>query len=332
MEYLLSVDAGGSKTIGLLTTLDLELIKIISSGPMNILENGENELRKNLRCLRKIREEIPEGAKIHSCFGMPALGEFENSEEFLMSIINEETGLQPKLLVNDVVIAWASGTLGQDGVHVVAGTGTIAYGRHGIRECRSGGWGSLIGDEGSAYDIGRETLRRVCRQIDGRELETALKDFIMKSLGFKHWWELSNWVYSRPFSDRRPAIASIAQLTYEAAQIGDEVAVEILKNAGREIALCAIAVIRRLELSSPLTSYSGGVLVNNYIVQQEFKDTLRRLVPNVQIQEATLHPVVGGIILLLQKLTNSKWIDVDKLQRIKQISEACERKEVQGWC
>jgi N-acetylglucosamine kinase-like BadF-type ATPase len=325
VEYLFSVDAGGSKTLALLTTFDLELTSVIKSGPMNLLENGEKVVRKNLRRLKKAFEHIPEGSVVRSCFGMPALGEFQDSESYLKEIIVEETGLEPELVVNDVVMGWAAGTVGKDGVHVVAGTGTMAYGRRGSQECRSGGWGSLIGDEGSAYDIGRETLRRVCRQIDGREPGTLLKDFVMGKLRFQNWWELSNWVYSKPFSERRPIIAAVAQLTHEAAQLGDEVALEILKNAGREIALCVLAVVRRLNLEAPLVSYSGSVLLENQFVQEEFERFLVETVPGVRVQQAVFHPAVGGLVLLFKK---SK-VDIDQLlmNKLKSISDHCRKVE-----
>lgn len=321
MEYLLSVDAGGSKTIALLATLDLKPIRILKSGPMNIVENGEKVVCKNLRKFKKLFENLPKGSVVHSCFGMPALGEFDNSEERLKSIITKEIGIQPEILVNDVVVGWAAGTLGRDGVHVVAGTGTIAYGRYGSQECRSGGWGSLIGDEGSAYDIGRETIRRVCRQIDGREPETFLKNFIMRRLGLKEWWELSNWIYSKPFPERRPIIAAVAQLTHEAARMGDKAAIEILENAGREIALCAVAVSQKLKLDNPLVSYSGSVLAKNSIVREKFKAVLKELLPNSLVKEATLHPAVGGLILLLQKLTKVQEIVEAKIEQMRLISD-----------
>ncbi len=325
MEYLFSVDAGGSKTLAVLTTFDLQLISLTKSGPMNVLENGERVVRKNLRRLKKAFEHMPKGSVVRSCFGMPALGEFQDSETYLKKIIVEEIGLEPQFVVNDVVMGWAAGTVGEDGVHVVAGTGTMAYGRRGSQECRSGGWGSLIGDEGSAYDIGRETLRRVCRQIDGREPETLLKNFVMGKLRFQNWWELSNWVYSKPFSERRPIIAAVAQLTHEAAQLGDKVALEILRNAGREIALCVLAVARRLNLEDPLVSYSGSVLVENQFVREEFERFLVETVPNVRVKQAAFHPAVGGLVLLLKK---SK-VDIDELlmKKLKSISDHCRKVE-----
>lgn len=325
VEYLFSVDAGGSKTLALLTTFDLELISVSKAGPMNVLENGEKVVRKNLKRLTKMFERVPKGSLVRSCFGMPALGEFQDSESYLKKIIVEEIGLEPELVVNDVVMGWAAGTVGKDGVHVVAGTGTMAYGRRGSQECRSGGWGSLIGDEGSAYDIGRETLRRVCRQIDGREPETLLKDFVMGKLRFQNWWELSNWVYSKPFSKRRPIIAAVARLTNEAAQLGDEVALEILSNAGREIALCVLAVARRLNLEAPLVSYSGGVLLENRFVRNEFERFIVETVPNAQIQQAVFHPVVGGLVLLLKRLK----VDIDEfvMKKLKSISDHCQKVE-----
>ncbi|HBT51315.1 MAG TPA: ATPase, partial [Petrotoga sp.] len=159
----LGVDGGGTKTIAALVDENGNLIGLGFSGPCNILENGEEVVRKNLReavapfkeTLRKHKEQV------FSCFGLPAVGEFRNSQEIMGNILKQELVIEPNIVVNDVVVGWAAGTLTRDGVHVVAGTGAIIYGRKGNQEVRVSGWGSLIGDEGSAYDIGRMAINIV---------------------------------------------------------------------------------------------------------------------------------------------------------------------------
>ena len=300
MEYFLGVDAGGSKTIGVLVNARGELVATRMSGPANLVENGEEMVRRNIGLLATLLEGL-HVERIYSAFGMPAFGESLRADMSYLKIITEELGIQPTLLVNDVVVGWAGGTLGQDGVHIVAGTGTIAYGRCGRKEARTSGWGSIIGDEGSAYDLGRETLRRVSRQLDGRETPTLLKEMVFERLGLSSWQSLTEWVYSLKEIERRTTIASLATVTYEAARNGDLVARAILKNAAWELSLCVLTLIEKLLLPKPLVTFSGSVLEKNEIIRESFVNHLKRRMPEVVVRNAAIHPALGAVILLYRE-------------------------------
>ncbi|MGC8778653.1 MAG: N-acetylglucosamine kinase [Candidatus Caldatribacteriaceae bacterium] len=302
MEYFLGVDAGGSKTIGILVSNRGELVAAGISGPASIVENGEEVARASMRSLRALLEGLHPSDTLHSAFGMPAFGESCKADARYYEIIAEELGVQPKILVNDVVVGWAAGTLGHDGVHIVAGTGTIAYGRHGHKELRTSGWGSIIGDEGSAYDIGRETLRQTSRQLDGRESPTLLRELVFERLKLTTWQELAEWIYAQKESERRTTIASIATITAEAARKGDPVARNILEHAAEELSLCVRTLVRELSLSRPLVTFSGSVLEKNEIVQRHFVNSLHHSIPHTVVRKAELHPALGAVILLYREV------------------------------
>lgn len=288
------VDGGGTKTRVILINSFGKVLGFHEGGASSYLEDGYKAVEESLKSLFAPFSAILKYEKTISCFGLPNVGEFENSEQILGELVKKTIGIHPTLVVNDVVVGWAGGTFCTDGVHIVAGTGAIVYGRKGDYEVRVSGWGSLIGDEGSAYDIGRETLRRLTRQIDGREKVTFLRDFLFSSLKLSNDYELIRWAFG---ADRRKKIASIAALTYEAALKGDEVALEILEKAAYELFLAASTGVKRLGLERPLISYSGSVLEKNEIVKKRFESYLKESFPNVLVRQAPLNPVLGAVLL-----------------------------------
>lgn len=313
--YILSVDGGGTKTVAVLATLDGEIVSKSFSGPVNILENGEEMFKENIKeSAGKIIKGLEESI-VFSCFGLPAVGEFENSEQTLSEIIERTIGIKPSLIVNDVVIGWAGGSLAEDSIHLVAGTGTILYAKKGEKEVRVSGWGSLIGDEGSAYYIGLEGIREVTKQLDGRSEKTILTDMIMERINARIPYQLIEWVYGLDENLRRTEIAKMAVLVYEAAKKGDEKAMKILEKAAFELYECVEAAIRIMKFEKNIISYSGSVLEKNEIVHSLFEKLVKNKFDDADIHRAVLPPVLGGVILGMKKLKIE--INEDIVERLK---------------
>jgi len=291
--YYLGVDGGGTKTLACVVDEKGKLIFKNVSGPTNILENGEEIFRKNIReLLSPILSEIkPE--EIISCFGLPAVGEFRDDVKVLRRIIKEEIQIEPNFVVNDVVVGWAGGNLARDGIHLVAGTGTIAYGRKGKREVRVSGWGSIIGDEGSAYYIGVETLREVSKELDGRAKKSLLSLLLFEELNLRDSLDFINFIYD-PNKDRRSEIASVAKITYKIALKGEKKAIKILKNAAWELVLTVVTAKKKLRLMYPVVTYSGSVIEKNDIVRAEFIKALDK--EGYKVIPPQLSPVLGAIV------------------------------------
>ncbi len=291
--YYLGVDGGGTKTLACVVDEKGKLIFKNVSGPTNILENGEEIFRKNIReLLSPILSEIkPE--EIISCFGLPAVGEFRDDIKVLRRIIKEEITIEPNFIVNDVVVGWAGGNLARDGIHLVAGTGTIAYGRKGKREVRVSGWGSIIGDEGSAYYIGEETLREVSKELDGRAKKSLLSLLLFEELNLRDSLDFINFIYD-PSKDRRSEIASVAKITYKIALKGEKKAIKILKNAAWELVLTVVIAKKKLRLMYPVVTYSGSVIEKNDIVRAEFIKALDK--EGYKVTPPQLSPVLGAIV------------------------------------
>jgi len=161
------------------------------------------------------------------------------------------------------------------GVAIVSGTGSVAVGRNaqGAR-ARSGGWGQIIGDEGSGYDFARRMFDAYSREVDGRGPGTTLTSRLMSHLSLTEPHQLIAYVYK---SDTTKAdLAKLAVIVVEEADVGDAVALDIIAASARELANTASAVARRLgfEMTLPL-ALTGGILVHVDRFREQVLDGLR---------------------------------------------------------
>src|SRR5262249_50504885 len=135
--------------------------------------------------------------------------------------------------------------------------GRNAEGKH----ARSGGWGHILGDEGSGYAIAQQALQAVVRASDGRGPQTALRDRILQAWNLQNTDELIGEIYGEP---EKAKIASLSSWVMISARAGDQVAAGILQHAARELALAVSAVCQTLGFSRqevPL-ALGGGLLIN----------------------------------------------------------------------
>jgi N-acetylglucosamine kinase-like BadF-type ATPase len=204
------------------------------------------------------------------------------------------------LIVNDALVALEAGAPGKPGVVLVAGTGSIAYGRNAHNQsARAGGWGYVLGDEGSGYWIGRAALRAVLREADRRGPKTQLTGLLLHYYGVPRAQDLIAQVYQGAL--RPAAIASLAQCVQGAFNNGDEVAIGILRNAADQLESAAVSVARRLELIGtefPIV-LSGGIFRAVPWLDDELRRRLPlaspRAVPRLLIEE----PASGAVRLAL---------------------------------
>jgi N-acetylglucosamine kinase-like BadF-type ATPase len=201
-------------------------------------------------------------------------------------------------VVNDGEIVVAAGTKENWGIALISGTGSIAWGKS--REgaiVRAGGWGHLLGDEGSAYDLSRQALGAATRSADGRDPSTRLVDAILEEWGLREPSELIPRVYH---DEMNPAdIASLAPIVVRLAMEGDAAAQQLILNAGKALAQSAITVARKLrfeEKEIPL-ALTGGLLLNAEYLRKslaaELGKTAFRFQPITLVQD----PVVGAVRL-----------------------------------
>ena len=206
----------------------------------------------------------------------------------------------PLQIVGDQVTALA-GALGTPvGTVLIAGTGSICYARTADgHERRSGGWGHLIDDEGSAYALGRDILRAVVRAADGRAPATALTALLADRLGAESVQSVIRFTYA-PTTTKKE-IAALATLLDPALQQGDAAAHAIVDKAANELAAMATAVIPALDLQNGAIALLGSVLVKNRTLRTALTARLHAQFPSLSFP-APLGDAADGAAVMAEIL------------------------------
>src|SRR6476661_5326162 len=180
MLHVLGIDAGGTKTVCLLADEEGTVVAEARRSGANLQASGELEVEKILH--EVMEEALGDRGIVPAAICLGIAGVDRPDDSATVGAIMRRIGYKARtLVVNDALVALEAGAPGQPGVVVISGTGSISYGRNGRGEAaRSGGWGYVLGDEGSGYWIGRAALRAVLRQSDRRGTDTVLTDLLLK--------------------------------------------------------------------------------------------------------------------------------------------------------
>jgi N-acetylglucosamine kinase-like BadF-type ATPase len=306
---LLGIDGGGTTTEAWLAEPGCHVLGRGTSGPSNAKSVGPEAARWAL-------DTAIRGA-FHAAGLTPApvdviclgLAGFDRPDDrkMLASWADDAGWARRIVLVNDGDLVIAAGTPEGWGIGVIAGTGSIAVGRtKDGRTARAGGWGHLIGDEGSAYGIVLDAMRLVARQADGRAPRPLSRDPLTKricaALGVAEASQIVTAIYSPEFT--RARIASLAPEVLAACAEAPETGEQLLIPAGAALAETVAAVARSLGWASgalPL-AVAGGFLLSAAIVRQGMIDQLIRQGYQVDVTPVT-DPVRGAVILAERALT-----------------------------
>jgi N-acetylglucosamine kinase len=246
VRYVVGIDAGGTKTVGLLADETGQVLSEARGSGANLQTHGELEVEKVFDGLLETLGREHSIAAV--CLGIAGVDR-PHDEHVIRDILRRLGFRATARVVNDAAIALAAGAPERTGIVILAGTGSIAYGadRAG-KTARAGGYGFLLADEGSGYWLGHQALRAAVRAWDGRGEPTRLMELLFETLEVGSVPDLVPRVYERGLPKHR--IAALAPLVQRAADEGDAVARELLGQAARELALCARSVARQLQLGS----------------------------------------------------------------------------------
>src|SRR5690554_433761 len=253
MRYAMGIDGGGTKTRCVIADEKGNILGQSIGGPSNHITEGDQGL-KSRRVLKNVVKKASRKAGIFLedidvvSVALAGIGLLARSK-VIEDILSEVIPIQKVIQDNDAVAALVGAVLEQYGIVVIAGTGAIAVGidKAGNR-IRSGGWGHILGDEGSGFDIGRRGIIAAVRSYDGRGEDTLLIEKTAEYFNVESLDELRRVIYKNPLD--RTEIAGFARCVIDAANTGDKLSVDILNIAGRELGLAASAVIRRLDLEN----------------------------------------------------------------------------------
>ena len=266
------IDGGGTHTRLELRDEQNRFIRRAEFGPFNINSIGEEAFRSLLRQVFAEIGDMSRCARI--CFGAAGISNYRMTE-ILTEELNESGFTGAWKLCGDQEIA-LRGATDEPAVALIAGTGSICFGKNGAGEtARSGGYGHLIDDGGSGYALGRDVLSEAVRAIDGRGTGTALLEAVYDRLGASDPGQIISFVYS-PKTDKS-AIAQFSHIALNLAEKGDDTALAILERNARELYELVAAVQRRLGLSGCPIACLGGLIAGETIYRRVVARQLEEL-------------------------------------------------------
>ena len=295
MGFFLGIDGGGTQTTCAIGD-ETSILAIGAGEGSNVLRVGEAQARKSIalavRQACTAANVTPKQIK-RSCIGV-AGGARPETTEIIRKILAELVAGEIEV-VGDMVIAMEAASDGGPGVVVIAGTGSIAYGRNAAGQtARAGGWGFAISDEGSGHWIGRAAVAAMLRASDEGQTSSLLES-VMKTWGVVTREQMIVVSNASP----PPDFAALFPAVQAAADAGDPRAHDILAQAGVELATLAKIVISRLFAQNDIApvAMSGGVFRNSALVRQVFYNRLRMECPQALINVNLIDPVQGALEL-----------------------------------
>jgi glucosamine kinase len=295
MPYSLGIDGGGSKTDCVILDAAGAVIGAGRGGPSNPLRVGFSVAFDAVA--RSAAEAIAQ-AKLHprqisaAVAGVAGASRRSVARKLLIYLV-EQFPVATVHVTTDLEIALEAAVGDGPGVVLVAGTGSAAFGRNAAGEtARAGGHGPWIGDEGSAYDIGRRAVAAVARTRDSAGPVSILAEMIASALACPTWDDLTERIAENPDE----LFIRVFSVVVEAAEAEDSTAREIFFSAALELSSLAMSVVRSLGLreSEFILAKAGGVFGRSPTLEVMLDSVLRSGAPAAKITTLAVSPAVGA--------------------------------------
>lgn len=283
------IDAGGTKTRAFVVTRAGEIVGRGAGGGANLLSSPDPQGSIAAALQAALAGRRP-AAVVLSCAGGDRQTEREKGRGILEALLGRDVPID---VTHDAKAALYAGDRSGCGVVVISGTGSIAYGRNAEGdEERSGGWGYLIGDEGSAVWVGLEGLRAAAHAVDGRGAPTAIVANVLRELRIGELMEALPLLYGRPHPP--PAVMAAARAVGMAASASDIIAVGILRRGGNALARAATVVAISLGLADGPVYLAGGAFEQLPALIHHVRGELLTMLPRAAVEAVREEPAMGA--------------------------------------
>lgn len=290
---VLGLDIGGSKTQALRAE-DGIIVQEAIAGSANVASVGSGEAGRQLDV---ILERLGADDIRAVCAGAAGVDTPAGEAQLRDLLAKRLPNARIRVVHDSQLILAASGVV--DGIAVISGTGSVAWGRRAGQHARAGGWGYLLGDEGSGYWVAREAVRRTLARIDRGEPADRLGQQLAADCGLQATEQLLDHFYAQP--DRR-YWAGRARVVFELANSGDPVSTQIVESAAAALTELAVAIAGRLDSTGPVV-LAGGLAVH----QPTLQTIVRRRLAERRLNDVRILIVdpVRGAVQLAQRLLDS---------------------------
>lgn len=306
-KYYIGMDGGGTKTHAVIMEEDGTLLAEHFAGPSNFQIIGVEKAAETIYslielCCESVGCSVKEIAGV-AC-GLAGAGREGDQKKMANGLkahaLRKGSSLKKVIVDSDARVALEGAFRGHAGIILIAGTGSIAFGKDSKGNVhRVGGWGRILGDEGSGYFVGKLGLSAVTRHLDGRGEKTLLTGMIAKKLGLKDQTEIINAVYKNGFD-----IAIVAPFVLKAAEKKDKVCRAIVESAVIELSWHILIAAEKLSASSKKkvkekihVSFIGGLIANDTIISRLLKQYLAQNFPMIEVISPMLSPAAGAALI-----------------------------------
>lgn len=304
-HFYLGIDGGQSSTTALICDESGRVLGRGRGGPCNHA-SGEEGRRKFFHAIGGSLGEACREASLDAqtvefqgaCLGFS--GGAADKKQYSRELIRAEE----LYITHDAEIALTGATAGNPGIIIIAGTGSMAFGRNSQgRSARAGGWGYIFGDEGGGFDIARQALRAALRMEEGWGPPTALHRALLGATSSDDANALLHRFYTSEFT--RPEIAALSRLAAEKAEAGDTVATDILRGAAHALSVYVQGVHSNLFASEPCSHvcYIGGVF-QSPVLLESFRNTIEERLA-ITPSAPNLSPAAGALLEALRRCGKS---------------------------
>lgn len=278
MKYVIGIDSGGTHIVGQALTESGEVLFETQSGPGNILLDETGTYQNLTEILTAIFEKMGLADCKHVLIGIAGVETTGNAAE-VAAYFTEKFGIKVDV-ISDAQLALLNGLEGQDGTLVIAGTGSVVYGRQNKKMMRYGGWGFLLGDTGSAYKI---TATAMINALQAHDLNqpNSLIDPLIKWLGATDIKQAVQQYYRLDRKDVASLAAKIAAL----AEKGDTEATKVLVDQATALATEVLGLVQQYQQPVPeRLAFSGSVLVHNDFYRETLLQKINEVYPEIKGQ------------------------------------------------
>ena len=289
-KYYIAADVGGSKLQVVLYDEDLRVIRTGRVAGVNTLYKPADMVRDNVECMMAELLKDFDGRLVAADLCM--IG----AHEVMTEILNRY-GLSESIYFHSEPLVGLAACLKTEGAVALSGTGSDAFFVKDGKCLNSvGGWGPLLGDEGSGYDIGLNAIKAAIYSYDGRKEKSLLYDLVMENWQLDRLWGIVTHLAGNP--DARHEVASAAKLCSKAAHAGDQTALRIYEHAALEIFLQVRTVIeQQRNMWDGATVVMGGAWKGHPRMFEVFKHEVELLYPEARVSLPLFEPVVGCVVL-----------------------------------
>ncbi len=296
MKYLIGVDGGGTKTEAAAYDLDGNHISIGMAGFGNLLIDEAQATANILSAIKQCLVPLKRSECVYLYLGLAGYGGVADTSKLEASLRGYFD--IPFTVVNDGIIAHAALLKGEDGILTISGTGSVSIAKKSDKTIMAGGWGHLLGDQGSGYWIALEAFKKMTVEEDMELPHSPLTKKILTKLRFKKITDIKKFIYT----SSKGEIASLVPLIVEQADAGDEMAQKILNEAGIHLAETTLAAYHKLPFTLPVTvAIKGSILTKISVVQEAFIDKIKEKLPETQFILDEVSSTLGCYYLAMKK-------------------------------